>query len=108
VYPTKTSPPVPLIFGGDPSHAEPYWDWRMGETFPIWGAGLGCCLIRVSAFQKLVDRYGEEAPVFAFEETGDGLTSQSIGEDLYFFKKLHDCGGKVMCDGGVICGHLDL
>lgn len=108
VYATKTSPPEPLIFGNDPSHAEPYWDWKMGETFPVWGAGLGCCLIRASAFHKLIEKYGKDEPFFAFQESGDGLNSASIGEDLYFFKKLYDAGGKVMCDGAVICGHMDL
>ena len=108
VYPTKTNPPEPLIFGGTPSHAEPYWDWRMGETFPVWGAGLGCCLIRVSAFQKMLDEYGDDQPLFAFAETGDGLNSTGIGEDLFFFKRLFQMGGKVMCDGSILCGHLDM
>jgi len=108
VYATKTSPPEPLIFGGDPSHAEPYWDWRMGETFPIWGAGLGCTMIRVSALERMLEHYGKDEPLFAFAETGDGKNSTAIGEDLFFFKRLHDMGGITMCDGGVICGHLDL
>lgn len=100
VYVTKTTPPEPLIF----NHGEvigPYWDWKMGETFPIWGAGLGCCVIRVSAFEKL------EEPWFAFEEQADGMNSGKIGEDLYFFKKLHEAGGQAFCNGSVLCGHVD-
>lgn len=101
VYVTKTTPPEPLIFAGTPEDAEPYWDWKMGEVFPVWGAGLGCCMIRVSAFDKLED------PYFAFAESSDGANSVSVGEDLYFFRHLYEAGGKVMCDGTLLCGHID-
>lgn len=102
VYVTKTTPPEPLIFAGEPGDASgPFWDWRMGETFPIWGAGLGCCVIRVSAFEKIKE------PYFAFVQSSDGVNSQNEGEDLYFFRLLHEAGGKVMCNGSVLCGHMD-
>jgi hypothetical protein len=74
VYCTKTIPPEPLIFGGKPEDVSgPYWDWKMGETFPVWGAGLGCCVIRVSAFDKI------EEPYFAFVESSDGMNSEKEG-----------------------------
>lgn len=101
VYATKTEPPEPLIFGGEPGSTGTYWDWKMGDIFPIWGAGLGCSIIRVSSLKKLKE------PYFAFTEASDGITHESQGEDLYFYKKLADAGGKVMCDGNVICGHMD-
>lgn len=101
VYATKTEPPEPLIFGGDVGSTGAYWNWKMGDVFPIWGAGLGCSLIRVSAFDKL------EEPYFAFTESTDGVSHSSEGEDLYFYKNLVEAGGKVMCDGNVICGHMD-
>jgi GT2 family glycosyltransferase len=101
IYGTKTAPPEPLIFAGDPDNTGAYWDWRMGEIFPIWGAGLGCCLIRVSAFEKI------EEPFFAFTEDNDGLNVSTVGEDLYFFRKLAAAGGKVMADGAALCAHMD-
>jgi glycosyltransferase involved in cell wall biosynthesis len=102
VYCTKSIPPEPLIFGGKPEDVSgPYWDWKMGETFPVWGAGLGCCVIRVSAFDKI------EEPYFAFVESSDGMNSEKEGEDLHFFRKLYEAGGKVFCNGSILCGHMD-
>lgn len=101
VYVTKTTPPEPLIFGGEPGSTGAFWDWRMGELFPIWGAGLGCCIIRIDAIRKM------QEPYFAFGETSDGISSMSEGEDLYFFRKLAEQGGTTMCDGSIMCGHMD-
>lgn len=101
IYPTKTAPPEPLIFGGDSNGTGSYRDWRMGEVFPVWGAGLGCCVIRVSAFDKI------QEPYFAFTEETDGMNVSNVGEDLYFFRKLADAGGVVMADGGSLCAHMD-
>ncbi len=100
VYVTKTAPPVPLIYGGEMDGGA-FWDWRCGETFPIGGCGMGCALIRASAFKKT------EEPWFAFTEESDGFSIGGYGEDLYFCKNLADAGGTLMCDGAVLCGHID-
>lgn len=101
IYTTKTTPPEPLIFGGEIGSAGSYSDWRMGEVFPIWGAGLGCCVIRVSCLESM------EEPWFRFSESSDGINSSAEGEDLYFFRKLGEAGGTVMADGAIMCGHID-
>jgi hypothetical protein len=101
VYVTKSAPPEPLIFNKEQGNGA-FWDWRCGETFPITGCGMGCCLIRVSAFEKI------EEPYFAWTSKRDGVNSDSEGEDLYFCRKLHEAGGTLMCDGAVLCGHIDV
>lgn len=108
IYVTKVNPdqlppdrPEPLIFGGEVGRPGAFWDWKLDEIFPIWGCGMGCCLIRVDAFSKI------DPPYFAFEDSVDGMDSHSIGEDLYFCTKLHKAGGKLMADGGLLCGHID-
>jgi hypothetical protein len=101
VYVTKTTPPEPLLFGGEPGTVGAYWDWRMGEIFPVWGAGLGCCVVRVDALKKM------EEPYFAFGEQSDGVSSSTEGEDLFFFRKLAEQGGTMMADGSILCGHMD-
>lgn len=99
VYCTKSNPPEPLIFRDKPGA---FWDWRLGETFPITGAGMGCALIRMTAFDRFKD------PWFRFHEHNDGVNSRSEGEDMYFCRRLREEGGTIMCDGAVICGHIDI
>lgn len=118
IYTTKRTPAEPLVFGGDPDSSGVYRDWRMGEIFPVWGAGLGCCVIRTDVFHRLdkwaVDDLGVDpdqefpgAPYFAFIKESSGVASGSVGEDLFFFRNLQKIGAKVMADGAVLCGHID-
>jgi hypothetical protein len=48
-----------------------------------------------------------EEPWFAFSEQSDGISLSSEGEDLFFFRRLAEQGGTTMCDGAIICGHMD-
>jgi hypothetical protein len=108
IYVTKTNldvvPPdvnEPLIFGGKPGSPHAFWDWKVDEIFPIWGCGMGICMIRVESMKKL------KKPWFAEESYPDGLDFMEIGEDLYFCQKLREAGGTLMADGGLLCGHID-
>jgi len=107
VYVTKVNPealppeqPEPLVFGGKPGTPGAFWDWKLDEQFPIWGCGMGACLIRVSALADL------EQPYFAWTERTDGFDSYGMGEDMYFCKKMVDAGKTLYCDGGLLCGHI--
>lgn len=107
IYVTKTNPdqvppdhPEPLVFGGKPESSGAFWDWKLDEVFPIWGCGMGCCLIRVEAIAKL------EKPYFAWEESVDGMDAHGMGEDMYFCAKLRESGSKMYADGGLLCGHI--
>jgi hypothetical protein len=99
VYVTKTDPPQTLVFReGNPG---PSWDWKFNEQFPITGCGMGCCLIRMSAFEKV------EEPWFKFVRRSEGKNHSEEGEDLYFCRKLEEAGGTMMADGGLLCGHIN-
>lgn len=99
VYVTKTDPPQTLIFTeGSPG---PAWDWKFNSQFPITGCGMGCCLIRMDAFDKVPE------PWFKFVRTPEGKNSSEEGEDLYFCRKLEEAGGTLMADGGLLCGHIN-
>lgn len=99
IYVTKSDPPEPLIFGENPDGA--FWDWKFNEIFPISGCGMGCCLIRGSALQKVKE------PWFYYRHEAEGINRLEEGEDLYFCRKLREAGGVLMADGGVLCGHID-
>jgi hypothetical protein len=98
IYVTKSDPVEPLVFtegevGGS-------WAWTFNQTFPITGCGMGCCLIRMSAFEKVSE------PWFKFVRTPQGKNHSEEGEDLFFCRKLAEAGGVMMADGGLLCGHI--
>lgn len=99
IYVTKSDPPQTLVFKeGSPG---PSWDWKFNEQFEITGCGMGCCLIRMSAFEKIPE------PWFAWVRESKGKDHNEVGEDLYFCDQLAKAGGKLMADGGLLCGHIN-
>lgn len=105
VYCAKATPAFPLVFRGNGSGS--YWDWKIGEFFEVTGLGMDCTIIRTSALEKI------SKPWFKTIDTDkflDGINSaESWTEDLYFCRKvIEEGGGKVYCDGGVICEHVDI
>lgn len=93
--------------GGEPcvfreGHASSYWGWTFNERFEVDSCGLAACMIRMSAFERL------EAPWFEWvkEKTGPGQEYE-MGEDVGFCARLKEAGGKLLADGGILCGHID-
>lgn len=99
VYVTKSDPPQPLIFTKD--KGGPAWDWKFNTQFPIKACGMGACLIRMSAFDKV------EEPWFRYVQRAQGMDHFEEGEDVYFCRKLTEAGGVLMADGGLLCGHIN-
>jgi hypothetical protein len=104
VYCAKADPPAPLVFveNGEGS----YWDWKIGEFFECTGLGMDCTLIRTSIFERVAE------PWFCTVDK-DGFIdghnkAEAWTEDLYFLKKVRDVGGRIYCDGSVICEHHDV
>jgi hypothetical protein len=97
IYVSKTLPPEPLVFNdiGDGS----YWDWQVGQVFPIYALGMGCAIIRMEIFKDL------EAPWFrTIDEVGERWT-----EDIYFCHKLMETGKwQILAHGGLLCPHVDI
>ena len=104
IYCSKCETPAPLVF--KESGAGSYWDWKVGELFPIWGIGMGCTLIRVETFQKIKPPY---FLTIKGDASVDGVNyGEAWTEDLYFCEKLKQAGGKVFADGSIICEHHDV
>lgn len=119
------SPPDPLIYG---EHGQgSIWDWAVGDILTTESHGvktvhMGLTLIRVSAFQKLLDAglvHGDgtdqdDCPFFkTTDETrtvdaksGAGLTKAGT-EDVFFCDLLSRIGGKILVDTSVLAGHED-
>lgn len=104
IYFSKSEPPAPLVFRGNGEGS--YWDWKIGEYFPVTGLGMDCTLIRVSELKKI------EKPYFQTIDTDtflDGINSAEMWtEDLYFLEKVNKTGGKVYADASVLCDHIDV
>jgi hypothetical protein len=98
IVPMKTPDAEPCIYKADQPGA--YWDWTFGETFEIDACGMACAMIRTSTLAAL------DEPWFEWESSHSGNDHSEMGEDVGFCKKVKDAGGKIMADGGVICGHM--
>jgi SAM-dependent methyltransferase len=104
IYFSKCDPPAPLVF--KESGVGSYWDWKVGELFQIWGIGMGCTLIRTTAFEKIKEPY---FLTIKGDATVDGVNyGEAWTEDLYFCEKLKKAGGKVFADGSILCDHIDV
>lgn len=66
------------------------------------GLGMGFTLMKMSLFQKI------EKPWFITKQSWDPNKGvQAYTQDLYFFERVAQIGGKVACDTRVKVGHYD-
>jgi hypothetical protein len=93
VYCSKSVPAEPLVYRGEGQGA--FWKWKLGDIFEVSSLGTGCMLIDVKKLPKL------PKPWF---KTIDGPQKQS--DDLYFCQKVREAGFKILCHGGITCGHF--
>lgn len=110
VYVSKTTPSSPLVFRGNGQGC--YWDWKIGEFFPVTGMGMDCTLIRVEVFKQL-----QTKGITEFFKTVDkdqfldgNNNAEAWTEDLFFFDLMekHLPDSKIYVDGGIICHHWDV
>jgi hypothetical protein len=64
----------------------------------IGSSGLGCCLLDLKWINATLKR-----PYYSCEHTEDGFLAT---DDITFFKKISDAGGKLLGDADVRCGHV--
>ena len=100
IVPVKRDPPEPAIFKYDEG-VGPYWGWTFNEYFEIDACGMACCVIRMSAFDKV----GE--PWFTWEYDNKKDSVGEVGEDIGFCHALRNKGGRILADGGLLCAHQD-
>ena len=106
MYWTKTDPARPVIFKR--MGEGPYDHFPLDEIIEIGGAGLGCCLIHMSVFEKFDETntpYFLENWIYK-DEKGQNMKCP-VGEDHYFYCKAKELGYKVWCDTGCLCDHYD-
>jgi glycosyltransferase involved in cell wall biosynthesis len=99
IVPVKTDPPEPCVFRGHRPGA--FWGWTFNEFFEIDACGMAACLIRMEAFDKV------EEPWFKWERDHDGSDIHEEGEDIGFCNRLREAGGRLLADGGLLCGHMN-
>lgn len=119
VYTTREDPNEPLIYG---EHGEGCsWDFEMGpgaKPEPIFGAGAGCMLARVSSIVDTIEKMqkengGDEVPIWADEKDIPAVADPSKqkvmwGHDVRFCRMLNMHGHPVYVHGQVLCGHYDV
>ncbi len=116
VYTTREDPCEPLVYTEHGQGAA--WDFEMGLGAipqPIFGAGAGCLLARVSAIKdviaKLEEEHGKELPIWADERQLPGVEGEQRvmwGHDVRFCRLLNLHGHPVYVDGRILCGHFDV
>ena len=112
VYTTRETPNEPLVYQAHGEGAA--WDFEMGkgaEPEPIFGAGAGCLLARVSAIKAWMKR-NPGVPIWADQKDlpsakGEG-NAVMWGHDVRFCRMLNMNGTPVYVHGGVLCGHYDI
>ncbi len=102
---TKRVPSEPVIF--KEVECGPYFNFPIGEVFPIYSAGLACVLIKTEVFRQM------KRPWFATNWIAQGKenkeqTFHKLGEDYFFWYKLRELGIQGYADGSVFCDHLNV
>lgn len=111
VYTTREQPPEPLIYQEHGKGCA--WDFEMGPEAipePIFGAGAGCLLARVSAI-KAWQEANPGVPIWADQRDlpSDPEGHRVMwGHDVRFCRELNLAGWPVYVDGRVLCGHYDI
>ncbi len=109
VYFSKSDPPSPLVFKGNGEGA--YWDWKLGEYFPVTGLGMDATMIRVELLLELAKEGNREFFKTVDQESFlDNINyAEMWTEDLYFLNRVaKETQFKIMCDAGIIAKHVDV
>lgn len=123
IYTTRETPNEPLVYTEHGKGAA--WEIPIGpgaEPVPIFGAGAGFLLARLSAIEDTIaqmteENGGQEVPIWADERTL-AIDSEDVskvidrpsmwGHDVRFCKVLTEHGWPVYAHGEVLCAHLDI
>lgn len=95
-----------------------FWDWAIGDILTTNSHGIKAChmgltLIRMSLFQKMLDKgiINDTIPFFktvSETERVNGVMKNRQGtEDLWFFSYAEDVDCQILVDTSVLAGHYD-
>lgn len=102
---TKLQPAEPLIYKDIGSGA--YYDWRLGDLFPIHSAWAGCMIVNMEYVRRIPEPWFNDVMHDA-KQPEEGVKRNIMGQDRFFHMQLQDAGGLVMADGGLHVGHFDV
>jgi hypothetical protein len=120
LYFAKTDEPQPLMLGDDLNGLT--LQWEKDSLVPCRVHGMGCTLIELGVFRKLIGDGLVEQGVYQgrpihrfFATTRDALLTSDDGaptvynetEDAYFLKRAAQAGYQPLCDTGLKCWHWD-
>jgi hypothetical protein len=96
-YARRFNPTAPTASAeNDEGKLELVWSPKEGVT-EVAHLGLGLCLMDMRVFAAMDKHYeGNFWPLFVIEPAPNGISS--IGEDVYFFKKIREAGIPIHCD----------
>ena len=84
---------------GAQEFVEAYEDWpREGGLFEIEGCGMGCCVMRVEMLPEVVAAF----------RMGPFTPMPRLSEDLSFCWRLKKLGKRMLCDPGILVGHVGM
>jgi hypothetical protein len=101
-YPRRVHPHLPTALGLDGQLITTTEEAaKAGDVVRVLSMGFGCCLIDMTIFDRLhehviVTGAAEIWPLFATEMVGDG--TEIVGEDVFFFRRIHEAGVPVHID----------
>ena len=83
-----------------------FWDWTLGDILrDVVGIGMGCCLLRLSLFDRLPEPWFKT--VDEFRTFQGALLKIDQTEDIYFCQKCEQHGIRIMVDTRQLCYHMD-
>lgn len=114
MYFWKGEPPTPLIWRNDHiGRMQPGRDFKVGDVVWCDMSGLDFTLIRVELLEKMEAPYFKTGPSLRKDMPFDikGPDDGSIlthTEDVWFYSKVRELGGKIGVHTGVRVGHMDI
>lgn len=98
LYFRRRAPFNPVLFS-KLDHINKKWegmdDYPRDSVFEVAGAGMGCCMMKVSVVEDLL--LNDQDWFTPFE---------GFGEDLAFCMRAGELGHKIYCDSTIKCGHV--
>ncbi len=84
-------------------------DVTPGKVIPVWMAGMDAMLIPIKVLEKMYNDEPENPFTCVVNQLQvEGQNIEFIGEDNYFYNRLHKLGIPVLCNTDVQCLHMDL
>jgi len=115
LYFVKSEPPTPLTWRNDHiGRLRPNVDYKVGEVIWVDLTGLDFTLIRTSLLEQMEPPYFKTGPSLrssipnAISKYADHQSIITHTEDVWFYNKVKEMGGKIGVHTGVRVAHIDV